>query len=141
MKRIAFILICVLLCSGCASVPSVPVRMYGPKYSKDKVAVIKTFERERRVFFAPKYAYSAIIEEINGQKVNPSCFKASLGGYEVLPGIHTVKCYVWGNYRRLYYEKTINAKAGHQYSLRADYTTKYGDRHVIKISIIDTKIQ
>ena len=146
MKRIVFILVCVFLCSGCASVPSAPVRMYGIEHYKDKVAIIKTFERKTIGFMLEK-AYNPVITDIDGQEIKHPYYiesdrvKASMSGYEVLPGIHTVKFRVAGYRQVLLYKRKINAKAGHQYSIKTSYTTKYGTTHVIKISIIDTKIQ
>lgn len=142
MKRITFILICVLLCSGCVSMPAIPMRMYGGyERSSSQVAIIKKFDKGA-LGIIYRDLYSAKIEEIDGQKVDPSV-GASLRGYEVLPGIHTVKFYVskasgYNPSNELHLERTIDAKAGHQYEIRAKWHhTRVGVTD-IEVVIIDT---
>ena len=128
MKKITFILACLLLCSGCA-----PLCMYdGYKRPSSQTAIIGAFCQGILVD-----SRNAKITEIDGQKVDSI---ALLGKpvYEVLPGIHTVKFYVSEENNRvrtnrLYYERTIDAKAGHQYRIRA-----VGTSNAVRVKIIDT---
>ena len=118
-----------------------PMRMYsGYERPSSQTAIITKFDRG----FIPEIYY-AIIEEIDGRKVDSS-INASLGGYEVLPGIHTVKFAVSGdnsfkNTNDLHLERTIDAKAGHQYVIRAlnpGFRRDGYNRPLIKVEIIDS---